>query len=205
MAADDASNSAFSNVGPGLGPDEIGASLDSIPQQSQEAVRAAAASGDPMAAGTVAWSEAAAARQAATQAFEGVAAKSTRTLYHGAPPSKIAGVMKSGGFIPKNGEVFLSETMADTFVHGTSRQYQASFVVEVEVEVEVEVALPSTGVVRTSTQGIPRTIRVEGGNLVTATVTRMFVRTRAADGTFSVDVIDGFDDIARYLAQLGVY
>jgi RHS repeat-associated protein len=112
-------------------------------------------------------------------------------LFHGTTAEHIAGIIESGGFIPKNGRVFFSEALGDTFKFGADISRRASF--------SIEVAVDTANTVRTSTPGVIRTVIVQSERLVPAEVQRLFIRTRNEAGEFTTHVVEGIDAIRTYL------
>ncbi len=114
--------------------------------------------------------------------------------FHGTVGDNVLGIMDKGGFIPKNGKVFLSEIAGDTFVHGADMVRGAAFAIEVEIE-------GAGAVSRTSVPGNARTIVIESSTTVRATVRRLLVRTKNSEGEFGVQSIEGEAAIRAFLAQ----
>jgi RHS repeat-associated protein len=117
------------------------------------------------------------------------------TGFHGTKGENVLGIIDKGGFIPKEGKVWLGDAPGPTFQYGADPAHGASFSLEVEV--------PADGlkVERISAPHIPNTTVIHSSELVPATVKRMFVRTPDGEGGFAVQVIEGIDAIRAFFGR----
>jgi RHS repeat-associated protein len=132
----------------------------------------------------------------ADEIAESAAAASERfRLFHGTVAANIEGIIERGGFIPRNGQVFFSETLPETFKFGADLARRAAF------SIEVEISTQAARIIRTSTPGVPRTVIVETTEHLSAEVRKLFVRRPDLEGGFTVEVFEGLEAIRKYLAQ----
>ena len=111
--------------------------------------------------------------------------------FHGANGNKIVGIMNAGGFMPKNGRVYLSKLL-DTFQYGVDSRRKASFTVLVEVPGPVSVTLRNP-------PGNPQTLEISSLGLVRARVLSLVVRAKHPWRGFSLSIISSENAIRAFL------
>lgn len=103
--------------------------------------------------------------------------------FHGTSGNAVLGILASGTLLPNGGQVFLSETLHETFAHGADLERRAAFSIEVRVETA------NAMVERVSTPGCPRTVILRTDTPQAVEIIRLHVRTRREGGwhVFSID------------------
>jgi RHS repeat-associated protein len=122
----------------------------------------------------------------------GGAAGGSNRLFHGTRGDNVLSIIEKGGFIPKDGKVFFSRQVGDTFVHGVDNARGAALSIEVELA-------SGTATESWILHGNPNAVVVKSGSLVSATVKTLIVRTKDGQGGFEFRAISGQEAIKSFL------
>jgi len=105
--------------------------------------------------------------------------------YHGTNGDNVLNILNSGVMRPSNGEIYLSENLADTFVHGADTKRGAAFSTNVTLFVP-----EGADIVRVSRPGNPQTIIIRTNTPIVTRVNALYARVRL-EGAFVVSLFSG--------------